>query len=205
MKTEFSDNEWKFQVNAGVYEPREDSFLFSDSLYEYPLIVKYEFCEVGTGSGFITLALCRSKNQSKTLIVTDLSYDATVLASSNFTENGLENILTVCTNYNFCFRRNGLPEIVIFNPPYLPRDPQIDPSLSDTERLQFTGGFFGYESLKKFVDRSDAKTIFSMISSNSIDLEKFAHKLPNWDLAVLDSKKLYFEVIWLIMLTRKIA
>lgn len=105
----------KFQVFKDVYEPSDDTFLILDNL-----AVKNgdKVLDVCTGTGI--LAITASEKASE-VIAGDISPQAIECAKHNMNINDIKNMKIVESdlfeNINTKF------DLILFNPPYLPSDP----------------------------------------------------------------------------------
>lgn len=194
-------DEFQLAIYPNVYSPREDSFLFIDFLKKSRSISQHQFLEIGTGSGIISILLGKH-NLNVTNYASDLNYMAALNAKDNLKSNGIENVMIVCTDFFKSFRKNSSPKLVIFNPPYLPDDPEMDPLLSNSEKIQFSGGIHGYETLSELLAVVDCERIISMISSNAISVADYQTMHPQWNIEILDQKSFAFEKIVLISMER---
>ncbi len=189
----------QLDLNDLVYEPREDTFMFIDTLKDEPI---GSILEIGSGSGAIILSLA-AHSPGQFYVATDLNYLAALQTQQNSIKNGL-SINCVATSYAFPFRYKGLPETIVFNPPYLPSDPPTDKFLTPEDRLALIGGDKGYESLIKAIDLLSFKTLYSMVSSLAVGISKFKQMLKERgiNVIILDEKKFSFETLWLVKLVK---
>jgi len=194
-------DEFQLVIYPQVYSPREDSYLFIDFLKKSRSIFQQQFFEIGTGSGIISLVLGK-QSTNHTHYASDLNYLAALNANDNLKSNGIENVEIVCTDLFRSFRKKSCPKLLIFNPPYLPEDLDIDHLLTDSERIQFTGGIHGYEALNKLLEVVNDGRIISLISSNAISIDEFRKINPKWKVEILDEKSFSFEKIILISIER---
>jgi release factor glutamine methyltransferase len=117
-----------------VYEPREDSWLLQEQLKT--INNKKRILDIGTGTGIqaIQAALI---NPNAFVLATDLNFQASKLAKQNASANKT-NIKIICSDLFSAIKPNYKFDLIIFNPPYLPEDPPLDP--------QWSGG-------SKFIDK----------------------------------------------------
>lgn len=127
------DTSIKIKVNSGVYPPSEDSYL----LIECIDIGKEKVLEIGTGTGII--ALHAAKNGA---VVT--AVDKNQKAVKNARENAEKNGINIDIKQSDLFSNvDGMFDVIIFNPPYLP---------SDKMEEAWEGGEEGIEITKKFLE-----------------------------------------------------
>ena len=134
-----------------VYEPREDSFLTVDGMMQYAdLIQARGMVEIGVGSGYVIINL-RRVCETGVFIGTDINFSAALQTRMNAAQSGVD-IHVVCARYARPFRREGLPNVFVFNPPYLPSDPEVDKNLTQAELTALVGGPIGTEVMLEFLE-----------------------------------------------------
>ena len=115
-----------------IYEPREDSYLIKKYIKDYSKNKKV--LDMGTGSG---------------ILAREASKYAKYVAASDINEECLKNLKNIKTIHSDLFENiKEKFDLIIFNPPYLPRDKREDEESS----LTTTGGTRGYEVLERFLD-----------------------------------------------------
>lgn len=126
-------------VETEFYEPAEDSRLLAqtvvDDLTGTPLVV-----DVGTGSGFVGATI--QEETSARVIGTDLNPHACRRAQ----ERGLA-VVRADLIHSF---REGMVDVVVFNPPYLPVDPETE--WDDWFEVALSGGESGRVVIEAFLD-----------------------------------------------------
>ncbi|ACJ17397.1 N5-glutamine methyltransferase [Thermococcus onnurineus NA1] len=128
----------KLKLHPQVYEPAEDTFLLAENL-----AVKHGdvALDMGTGTGIIALLMAR---KAEYVLGVDVNPLAIKLARENARLNGIENVEFIQSNL---FEGvNGEFDVITFNAPYLPGEPEepID--------LALVGGETGREVLDRFID-----------------------------------------------------
>lgn len=126
-------------VETAVYQPAEDSALLADAAVE-SVTVDDLVLDVGTGSGFVGATL-REETGAR-VVGSDLNPIACRRAASR----GIE---TVRADLVSPFR-NGVFDVVTFNPPYLPADDRIDDQ--DWMEVALAGGETGRAVVEPFLD-----------------------------------------------------
>jgi len=186
----------QLKVDHEVYTPREDSFLISDML-QTEEFSRELFMEIGTGSGIVSLSV---GYPDSTVICTDINYAAARQTHENARYNGFDAVLVVCTDGTTPFRRGAIPSTVIFNPPYLPEDPEIDPYSPTYENQQLVGGKQGYETINTVLDgiQNEAEVVYTIISSLATNPVEYANMHEEWRTRVLKAENMGFETIWLL-------
>jgi release factor glutamine methyltransferase len=172
-----------------IYQPAEDSYLMSRILKEQlpELLEKnsdLRFLEIGAGSGIHLGTAYNSGIKKENIFSSDINKDSVnhcnILGFSCIYSDLFENIKE---KFN----------IIIFNPPYLPKDSR-EPEES---RLSTTGGSKGNEIILRFLDEAknhlekDGK-IFLITSTLSeyIDFKELGYEAKE-----LGCEKLFFETL----------
>ena len=162
-----------FIINTddNVYVPAEDSYLLADNLQ---IKEGQSVLEIGTGSGIVAMYASKLTDN---VTVTDINFDACLLAEKNFKENGIENIEILFGNL-FEPVKNRKFDVILFNTPYLPTED--DEVLDDTINHAFDGGLNGRKVIDLFLnevgthlnDEGIVQMIQSSLSGNDETLEK---------------------------------
>ncbi|MFW9854653.1 MAG: methyltransferase [Candidatus Thorarchaeota archaeon] len=114
------------KANIKVYPPQEDSWFLLDVLTEVLTSPEYEkrtqvvLCELGIGTGYISLNLAQRFPNTRTIGI-DISFEAAQFAHENLNRClPRTHFEIICTNIldPFVFE-NFSPDIIFFNPPYL--------------------------------------------------------------------------------------
>jgi len=127
-----------------IYGPDDDTFLLLDAALD-EVKKTDKVLEIGTGCGIIAESLLK---KAKCLVATDVNPFATNLAR----KKGIDVIRT----YLFDGIR-GKFDLVLFNPPYLPKEPDFlyDENSDEKDKwvgLALDGGPTGQEIIKEFLD-----------------------------------------------------
>lgn len=169
-----------------MYQPSDDSFLFSDFLNDYFSKLKsreISYLDLGTGSGI--LAEVAKKNKVKDILATDID----------------KAVLTFVKKKGFTTRKSNLfekiPEnfdLITFNAPYLPED-ELEPKDS---QVATKGGKKGDEISLEFIKQAKKHLnkngkIFLLVSSLTplSRLKKFKFK-------VVARKKIWMEELLIL-------
>lgn len=171
-----------------IYQPAEDSYLLANMLkQEIPKLLKQnpdlKFLEIGSGSGILLETAKELNIKQSNIFASDINQDAV----KHCKELGFNCI------YSDLFENiEGKFDIIIFNPPYLPKDSR-EPADS---QLATTGGESGSEIINKFLEQSkdylkDNGKIFLLTSSltKDIDFKDFSKKL-------LGKEKIFMEELF---------
>lgn len=171
-----------------VYQPAEDSYLLQDILKkEIPPVLKenpnLKFLEIGSGSG-IHLETAK-----------DLGVKKENISSADVDEKSVLH----CSSLGFkCIRSNlfeniqGKYDIIIFNPPYLPKDSR-EPTDS---QIATTGGEHGNEVINEFLN--EAKEYLEKNGKIYIITSSLSGGINwgDWNKILLGSEKLFFEELF---------
>lgn len=188
----------RLQVSPEVYTPREDSFLMVDQLSKADFTEKY-LMEIGPGSGIISLSLVTRRS---TVLAVDIAPPAAYQTLDNAKRNGFSNFQVIISSLAKPFRASSIPKTVIFNPPYLPEDPEVDPYSPQHELYQLVGGPKGYETVSELLHMLDPKDhlLFTIVSSLATNPVEFAQQHPRWTCRVIATENMGFEIIWILRL-----
>jgi release factor glutamine methyltransferase len=179
-----------------IYEPREDSYLLSQELEKFLKTKKnksIKILDIGSGSG-IQAETCINFGFLNVLVS-----DINETALKQLKEKGFN---VIKSNLFSNITRKEKFDLIIFNPPYLPKDNRepVESSLSTT------GGKKGYELILKFLEQAKTNLnekgvillLFSSLSKPNIILKK-ASKL-GYKIDKLNTKKLFFEELYVYKL-----
>jgi len=170
-----------------VYSPREDSYLLLEAIEE---IRGKNALEIGCGSGILLESLIKRVNF---VIGSDINYEALIITKNRIKKAGLINKveLVQCNSANAF--KNCTFDFVVFNPPYLPSNEDMDISVS--------GGKKGIELTIKWV--LEAKEVLKpegkiyFISSSLSHQNELIHYFNSVGFIIrkIISKKLFYEEI----------
>ncbi len=169
-----------------IYRPREDSFLLRKHVRKY---AKGKVLDMGTGSGIQALAALEN---TKDVLAVDINPEAV----EKLKRKGVNAIAS-----DLFSDVNGKFDIIIFNPPYLPEDPEED----EESRLTTTGGKRGHEIIERFL--KDAKRhlkkegmILLLFSSMTGDVDSILKKFK-YKFVCIDKKKMFFEELYVYLVS----
>ena len=177
-----------------IYEPAEDSYLMSETLKkQIPKLLKknkeLKFLEVGIGSGINLLTAKELGINVNNIFGCDINEEAV-----NHCRKFGFNVI----NSDLFQNIKGKYDLIIFNPPYLPKDKR-EPKNS---QLATTGGKKGNEIIVKFLKQAkdyinEKGVIFLLVSSLTpeINFKELGYKAK-----VLNEKKMFFERLFLFRL-----
>ncbi|MBM3200144.1 methyltransferase [Candidatus Woesearchaeota archaeon] len=168
-----------------IYEPAEDSLLLQKHVKKY---AKGKVLDLGSGSGIQALtALKKTKDV--------LAVDINPKAVDTLREKGLKaEVSDLFSNVKEKF------DLIIFNPPYLPRD---DEEPEDSAVIT-TGGKEGYEVIERFLQHAkkfltSEGRILLVCSSLTGDVEKLFKKY-SYRFKKLEEEKIFFERLFVYYL-----
>ncbi|MHA1687057.1 MAG: methyltransferase [Candidatus Heimdallarchaeaceae archaeon] len=191
----------KLEIPRQVYYPEEDTFLLMDSLMfkKLPNFI----VEVGSGSGIISIFLAK-KYPSTSLLATDISFDAVKVTKRNVMLNEVKHQIDVCLMDKMVALKKFEPEIIVWNPPYLPWEKNSVFSLED--QYQLFGGLKGYEAALELIqncqENYSSSTLYTIFSSLAWD----KNLLSKWQKEniygrIINVKKLFFETLYVVEFT----
>jgi len=183
-----------FVVYDDVYPPSEDTYLLLDSI-DYG--ADDSILEVGCGSGFVTIELCKTVKQ---MIAVDISLSAVRNTKENIENNELlRSCEVVQSDLLSAIDPKTRFSIILFNPPYLPEDEDetsIDHAL--------IGGKEGIETTVRFVQEAVGHLtkdgVIYLVASSLANVDKIEASLQQQGLSVtvVSKKSRFFERIFVL-------
>lgn len=173
-----------------VYEPREDSYLLLKHVKDY---AKGRVLDMGCGSGILTW---EATPLSEEVIGADIDPAAIKFCNRRYGEPHLHFVLSDLFHNIY-----GEFDLIMFNPPYLPDDPEVKDNALD-------GGPEGYEIIEQFLNEAKSHLkkdgvillVFSSLSKKEV-IEKIIEK--DYKYAMIDSQKLDFEMLYVYRIQHK--
>jgi release factor glutamine methyltransferase len=173
-----------------IYEPAEDSYLLSRVLNQtIPILLKQnpniKFLEIGSGSGVLLETAKELGIKQSHIFASDINEDA-VFHCKKLGFN--------CVYSDLFENIEGKFDIILFNPPYLPRDSENKES--KTSQLITTGGETGSEIINRFLEQAenyleeDGK-IFLLTSSLTKDID-----WRNYSKKLIGKEKIFMEELF---------
>jgi len=167
-----------------IYEPREDSFLLQKYVERYS---RGKVLDIGTGSGIQALTAMK---KTKEVLAVDIDESSVIYAISK----GINAIQS-----NLFQNVNGRFDLIILNPPYLPKDINEN---KEVARL-VSGGKEGKELIEEFFSKvraylnKDGKVlvVFSSLSGDVLG----CIKRNNFNYKKLDEQSFFFEKLFIYL------
>jgi len=157
-----------------IYPPSEDSYLLAEQVKKYAK--NKSVIDIGSGSGI--QAETAIESGAKSVLATDINSEAISYLKS-------KKIHTIKSNlFN---KIKSKFDLIVFNPPYLPRDKREDKEIS----IATTGGKKGDEIIINFLKQAK-----SHLNKNGIILLVLSSLTPkNRITALLKKQKMKYEVL----------
>ena len=170
-----------------IYEPKEDSFLLQKYVKRY---ANGKVLDVGTGSGIQAIT---ALEKTKDVLATDINKESI----KHVKQKGVKGIES-----NLFDKIKERFDLIIFNPPYLPRDERED----KISAYSTTGGRKGYELLIKFISnlknhlKKDGKALIVFSNLTNKDKIDSIIKKNNLNHKCLETKKIDFEELYVYLI-----
>jgi release factor glutamine methyltransferase len=130
--------------SAQVYSPAEDTYLLLNSARR-EVKPSDRVIEIGSGSGLIAAELVK---MAASFVATDINPHAVVHTRAQ----GIDVVRT-----NFCAGLSGPFDLIVFNPPYLPTQPEE--RVDDWLEYALDGGVSGRDAIEQFA--ADARRVLA--------------------------------------------
>lgn len=161
-----------FFVAPGVLIPRPETELMIDRVLEHTASdVPISLCEVGVGSGAVSVVLAQQLPTAK-IIGVDISEDALRIAQKNIDDFALEDRIEL--------RRSDLLEnvrepvdVLVSNPPYVARDASLEANLDYEPDLALFGGEHGMDIIDRLIDAVQERQIPLFVCEMGYDQRKW--------------------------------
>ena len=177
-------------MNNLIYEPSDDSFLLAKQVKKYAK--NKRVLDIGSGSGI--QALTAKKAKAKSVLASDIN---------KYAVKHLSNLGINAIHSNLFSNISGRYDLIIFNPPYLPKD-----ELEDEESSRITsGGKRGDELTIKFLKQAkkhlNKKGIILIIISSLSPFVRIENTMKRLNLKfkILESKNLFMERLSVLEIT----
>lgn len=191
-----------------VYEPAEDSYLAADALWSYLEASPHgglSVLDMGTGSGILGLTAAANRNVARVKLA-DLNRQAITLSIGNLKLNA-QKIAARCefveSNLFSAIKEDERFDLIVFNPPYLPKDGDEKGS-----EQAWYGGADGIEVTIEFLNGAVAHLTpdgaILIVSSSFANREKLLVSIKSVGLHVQSEARrhLFFEDIYASILKK---
>lgn len=181
-------------METKVYQPAEDSGLLADAAVEY---AKGRTLEVGTGSGWVAAKVQRETDCD--VVASDVNPHACRSAR----ERGLEVVRGDLTTPF----QDGSVDTVLFNPPYLPTDP--DHEWDDWMEQALSGGEDGRAFIEPFLEdvgrilAPGGRVLLLVSSLTGFDEVVALAERANFDVEEVRQESYPFEALSILRLTER--
>ena len=158
----------ELEVGEGVLIPRPETELLVEmaaSIIEKEKIPAV--CEIGVGSGAVTIALARRFPDLK-IVATDISDKALACARQNVRRFGLEERVSLVQS-DLMSALGEVPPMVVSNPPYIARDYLLPQPVRYEPREALIGGERGDEILLRIVDEAQERGVGHLVCEMGYD------------------------------------
>jgi HemK-related putative methylase len=199
VRYNFPEYKLELDIPEEVYFPAEDTFFLIRNLHLNENIKSVY--EIGGGSGIISIFLAKNFEKAS-FLVSDISLTATKMIQSNCKLNEVDSQIDVICMDKLNAIRYLSPDVIIWNPPYLPEDTETK-KLPIADKLMLTGGKRGYEEIYDLIIylqsskvNTSLYTIFSSIAWDEDNFEEISEKGVH--LEIIKELKLFFEKLYLV-------
>lgn len=150
----------EFEVTPDVLIPRpETEILIEAAVEQLSDIDKPRFCEIGVGSGCISVAILHGL-PATTAVAGDVSKAAIIVARRNAIRHNVADRLTLVESDVFTNIPDERFDAIVSNPPYVPsRDIEsLQPEVRDFEPLtSLSDGGDGLSVIRRIIDRAPSR------------------------------------------------
>jgi release factor glutamine methyltransferase len=179
-------------MNTDVYQPAEDSGLLADAAVEF---ARGRTLEVGTGSGWVAAKVDAETDAE--VVASDVNPHACRSARERGVEAVRADLLSGFRDASF--------ETVLFNPPYLPTDP--DHEWDDWMERALSGGEDGRAVILPFLDdvgrvlTTNGQVLLLVSSLTGYDAVVSRAERAGFDVAEVRQESYPFEALSILRLT----
>lgn len=185
-------------ICEGVYEPSHDTELLALAALQF-VKPTMRVLEIGTGSGAIAILLAK---KGAKVVATDIFESVIKCAMRNAGLNNVEIDFRIGDLFEPV--KGELFDMVVFNPPYLPKS-EYDHILAPEIYRAVVGGMKGNEIALRFIkelpahlrDGGKALLVISTLSNPS-EIIEIANNL-GFNIAVLRTRRFFFETITVLV------
>ncbi|QKG29522.1 peptide chain release factor N(5)-glutamine methyltransferase [Campylobacter sp. RM16187] len=158
---------FEFEIQSGVLVPRPETEILVDKSLE--ILREYnvpKVCEIGVGSGIISV--CLALNSNALITATDISEKALKLAHKNAVKFGVEKRI----NFVKCAYMDEIKgefDLVVSNPPYIAQDYELSKFVLNEPHEALFGGKVGDEILKNIILQTRNRKVKYLICEMGYD------------------------------------
>jgi release factor glutamine methyltransferase len=178
-----------------VYQPCDDTFLLAEAL-EKEVKRGDLVLEVGTGTGLLAILAARRAERVLAVDVSDYAVDC---ARQNVKANRAANVEV--RRSDLFAEVEGKFDLIVFNPPYLPRD-EHEPK--DELSLAWDGGRDGRRVIDRFIRecrgylRHGGRVLMLQSSLSSLEKTREMFLRQGFEVSVVAEKGFFFERLYVV-------
>jgi len=147
-----------FHIEPGALIPRPETELLIDHvLQRVPADAAVTLCEVGVGSGVISIVLAQHLPKAR-IVAVDVSEAALGVARKNIEAFGLEDRIELRLG-SLLEPVDETIDVLVSNPPYIAEDAPLERNLDYEPGLALYGGPVGDEIIRQLLDEIDRRRI----------------------------------------------
>jgi HemK-related putative methylase len=175
-----------------IYEPSEDTLLLLDAIESFRGKIFRRALEIGSGNGVTTVALSKVSNEVVAVDISDRAVRETWRRLKSSLYAGISH--TILGDMLSMFRGDYIFDLIVCNPPYLPREGLEDKTIED-----------GSDFVKRIISQSKSRIrsggiLLLLVSTLTGDLHEIFLYLrrEGFNPYIKLSRKLFFEEITVI-------
>lgn len=145
----------EFFINENVLIPRPETEMLVENALDFisTFSTKIKICEVGIGSGCISVALAKNSTDIQ-IIATDISTEAIQVAKQNVAFHQVDKVVTIEKN-DLMDNINDSFELIVANLPYIPTDEVKKLAIFGKEpTLALDGGSDGFDLIRRLLQQA---------------------------------------------------
>lgn len=200
VRYDFPKYEIILDLEEDIYFPADDTFALIDAIQ---LEDNHRFViEIGSGSGIISIVLAKS-NPKVRFLITDISLPAVKNIKKNIEINEIRNTIDLVCMDKLEASINLYPDVVIWNPPYLPMGDETE-NIKALDKVMVIGGNKGFEEAFKLMQYLKSLninvilyTIFSSIGTSESTFNTI-RETEGIEVIVCSEVNLFFEKLYLV-------
>ena len=170
-----------------VYLPSEDTLLLDYAVRKYKFNM---VLEIGTGSGIVSLELSKRNN-----VVVAIDVDINIILRLQESCKYIHNMNLICCDSASPFV-DGVFDMIVFNPPYLPSDEIIDIAVDGGQKgIEVTKYWF--KEASRCIKESGVILFVTSSFSDNIELFEFIKNL-GYEIRILERNNLFFETLFVV-------